>query len=640
MGVGREVDQTHRSPVSSSVKRLHVLNNRFGAAAFQHMQSTHITSDSALAPAPAARVPKSWRWVIAIGAVVLLAGTLRFTQLSRVGIEGPDESWYVSDARLWHRCALLAMDSQAISAVFRGDKPAFKQRVEDIGLDFSGRYIKACQGFTFLGAAMMFVVGDHPDALLVTNALFGTLSVLVLFLLGASLYGRSVGLCAALLLAVSPYHLNYCRSAMTQATGGMILLTGMLIWVTGRKRNWTTRRTYLLSGLIMGYAAITHYTNAYVGAMLIIFDAVLAIADRRGTTDSKPLVRTLLVRWKWYLLGCVAPALIVESGFQLARLAATLTSSYYYPIYTFFEGGFRMGRRLPLVFDTSESVGLNWAMFRVHTTLFAGWHGWLITVAGAAGLLMLVRARGASKLPVVVVLATFSVLILQPLYSARGFSVAMPFVSLSAAMAIVAAVRFCSRRASASPVVVLSVLVTLVVAVPALGQTWYVYAHKRSDAELACQFLRSNGPGTVVAWKTRRLKLYLEGSGVNVEPPEPTDDPDADLQRLRDNGVDWMVVDPFPWARAAHEPWGRRWAALHAVVERDARLVAEFDNLKAFRWGYLSEGQRFERLPEMQRQDAGALRIYDLRPLPQSPAKRAETDAIIAQSDRLSQASQ
>ena len=96
--------------------------------------------------------------------VVILAAWLRFGGITEVGIRFDDESCYAADARLWHRCAALMIDGEAVRAVFRGDKQALQGRMEALGVDFGARYAKPSQGYTFLGALMMFAVGDAPAA--------------------------------------------------------------------------------------------------------------------------------------------------------------------------------------------------------------------------------------------------------------------------------------------------------------------------------------------------------------------------------------------------------------------------------------------------------------------------------------------
>jgi len=127
----------------------------------------------------ACRKVASARWWIRGGmtVVVVTACLLRFDGITTVGIRYDDEGAYVGDARLWHRCALVSTDRQAIGAVMHGDKATLQKRMDDLGVDFAARYAKPSQGYTFLGALAMFAVGDRPAALLTLNAVSGVLTV-------------------------------------------------------------------------------------------------------------------------------------------------------------------------------------------------------------------------------------------------------------------------------------------------------------------------------------------------------------------------------------------------------------------------------------------------------------------------------
>ena len=130
-------------------------------------QDTNGTGELAVPTADPGR-----RWLIlALVLIVLLAAVLRFKDIQAVGICFDDEVAYTADARMWYRLARTLFDHEAIRAALEGDRIAFDQRLEAQGVDFNQRYAKPCQGYTFLAAAMMFALGDGPEALLVLNAL-------------------------------------------------------------------------------------------------------------------------------------------------------------------------------------------------------------------------------------------------------------------------------------------------------------------------------------------------------------------------------------------------------------------------------------------------------------------------------------
>jgi hypothetical protein len=71
--------------------------------------------------------------------------------------------------------------------------------------------------------------GDSDGLARVPPAIFGVLTVAMLYLLTSRLYGRTCGLMAALLLAISSYHISYSQEARNYSM--ILLLTVSLSWL-------------------------------------------------------------------------------------------------------------------------------------------------------------------------------------------------------------------------------------------------------------------------------------------------------------------------------------------------------------------------------------------------------------------------
>lgn len=219
----------------------------------ERIDETRHASDPTASPPPTSRGDgplgrrkgRSWHG-LALIAILVIAGVLRLGHSDQVGIRFDDEGAYVMEARLWNHWARILINGEVIRAAFEGDKAAVKQRRDDIGIHFNWRYGKPCPGYTVLGAMMMFVTGDRPESLIVVNGVLGTLTVLLVYGLGVILFGRTTGLCAALALAVSGYHIVYCRSAWVSASIVFFTLLGFWLFALGRQRGWSRRVTYSL----------------------------------------------------------------------------------------------------------------------------------------------------------------------------------------------------------------------------------------------------------------------------------------------------------------------------------------------------------------------------------------------------------
>jgi len=562
---------------------------------------------------------RRWSWVhLALLVVLALAAGLRFSGISRVGLRCDDEGAYAVDARLWHRCAATLTDTQALGAIRRGDKEAFKRRINAIGVDFTDRYRKSCQGYTFLGALLMFVTGDAASALLVTNALCGTLAVLLAYMLGAVLFDRSAGLCSALLLAVSPYHLMYCRGAFTEATAGCFILAGFVAWAWGRRHGWSWRRTYGLSGLAIGYASTCHYRSACFLLILLLVDLLATRAGEAEERPARPRWRSTLRRWIWLGVGAAIPLLAIEAVFLAARLAASLSDSRL-PLMTFLQASWW---RLK-----AESVGMGGTAGRLFNAqvpwAYAGyvvhWHGLTASVAALLAVAAVLRAKGAAKTPAVVVLATIAMLLFQKHIVARAFSPAIPFLCLCLGAGLGWLITAAKTPPRHRPVVAL--VLTALVACTAGMQSWRLVG-RRSQLADACAFLAERGAATVaVPWGTPKYRIYLDGTGVEVIGYRWRGSAEELPAQLRSRGVRWMITDHQRWHyKRSHsgvgEPAFHWWRTVDRQLKQEARLIAEFAHLSTQRWEFLAEGPGPQFVPEMTESGGGSLRIYDLQAAP------------------------
>ncbi|MGH2905067.1 MAG: ArnT family glycosyltransferase [Solirubrobacteraceae bacterium] len=123
----------------------------------------------------------------------------------------------------------------------------------------------------------------HPERFFlvarVTVALLGTASVWLLYLVGARLFSRAIGLLASAVMAVAFLPVFYGRLALNDAPT-LLPLTLSLLGTAGILRRGR-RLDYLLAGLGLGLAAATKYT---AGAVILPLLAAAAIQYR----DARP----------------------------------------------------------------------------------------------------------------------------------------------------------------------------------------------------------------------------------------------------------------------------------------------------------------------------------------------------------------
>ena len=143
--------------------------------------------------------------------------------------------------------------------------------------DLDHRFYRYPGLFFYLLAPGVWLLGPErwggPDAYLVSRGFvagFGTLNVLLLYLVGARLIGKSAGLFAALLLAVSPVAVGACHQVRPDVLLLGFGLLGLLTWAALGKRVGADAR----AGVVIGLATAVKFTGllmvpAYVAARIL-----------------------------------------------------------------------------------------------------------------------------------------------------------------------------------------------------------------------------------------------------------------------------------------------------------------------------------------------------------------------------------
>jgi mannosyltransferase len=108
-------------------------------------------------------------------------------------------------------------------------------------------YYALCRPFTLLG--------DHEWVLRLPSALAGTLTLPVIYVLGKQFGGRRVGLSAAALLALNPFHVWFSREARTYALTMLFTLLTLHFFLQAVRG----RRSWTWFTLFSGLGFITHY---------------------------------------------------------------------------------------------------------------------------------------------------------------------------------------------------------------------------------------------------------------------------------------------------------------------------------------------------------------------------------------------
>lgn len=140
--------------------------------------------------------------------------------------------------------------------------------------------------YFFLLDIWVSIFGTSEVAIRLPSAVFGIVSVAVIYALGKKVFDFRAGITAALLLTVSPFHIYYAQEARTYTL--LALLTAIsyyfLVDIVNPDRNLTLRTLvgYVIVTALLGY---THVFGFLVIAAQNIYVLPRLISARRGGVD-------------------------------------------------------------------------------------------------------------------------------------------------------------------------------------------------------------------------------------------------------------------------------------------------------------------------------------------------------------------
>jgi hypothetical protein len=232
-------------------------------------------------PARAERARRLLAWTrrepVALAAVVAVAAVLRLWAFDAVGFNS-DEAVYAGQA-----AALSGVPE--LSSLF----PLFRAHP----LLFQGTL------------SLLYGLGAGDVAARALVALLGLATVVVVFQLGRLLYGPRVGLVAALLLAIMPYHVGVSRQVLLDAPMTFLATAALLSFahfVIDR-----STRALVVAGVLLGLTIVTKETAVLLFGGLVLF-VVLYPALRPGRVPTVAAVAAMAVPVAAYPLSLLAAA--------------------------------------------------------------------------------------------------------------------------------------------------------------------------------------------------------------------------------------------------------------------------------------------------------------------------------------------
>lgn len=175
------------------------------------------------------------------------------------------------------------------------------------------------------------LLGDSEAVSRIPSAIFGSLSIIAIYAVGRLLYNKRTGLVAALILAVSAFHLKYAQEAR-----GYTLMVCLILVSYYSFLRLTIRRSTLYAAVYIISTALLVYTH-YYGTMIIlaqnIFCFTLLLKRRKiGAVSPGGWIRLQVFTGLVLLPGLIFLAVIalkIQKGFWVPDPSSEVIWQYF-----------------------------------------------------------------------------------------------------------------------------------------------------------------------------------------------------------------------------------------------------------------------------------------------------------------------
>lgn len=189
-----------------------------------------------------------YREIIILGVILFLGGFLRIYNLS----ENP-KGFFCDEASIGYNAYLL----------FKNGRDEYGQKFPLFFRSF-GDYKNPVLIYSVIPSVALFGLSEF--AVRIVPAIYGSLTILIIYLLGKKLFGTPVGIFSSLFLAISPWHVHLSRMA-TEGMIAFLFFLSLSVYLFFKGQNKTI--FLYLSLLSFGLTLYTYYV-AYLTVPLFL----------------------------------------------------------------------------------------------------------------------------------------------------------------------------------------------------------------------------------------------------------------------------------------------------------------------------------------------------------------------------------
>lgn len=168
-------------------------------------------------------------------------------------------------------------------------------------------------GYTYLTIPSVAVFGLTPLAIRFPAALFGTLTILMVFVLTRELFGpqlKLIPLLSAFFLSISPWHIGMSRIGLEETTSVFFVTAGMWLLLRGRRYP----KSIIAGCIVLGLSLFIYTANIVLVPLLLV---VTLFLFRNKFTHSRT----------WVVLGAVCFIIFFASYFIFAGTSTAVVRS-------------------------------------------------------------------------------------------------------------------------------------------------------------------------------------------------------------------------------------------------------------------------------------------------------------------------
>ncbi len=245
----------------------------------------------------------SKKYVLIFLAIFILGAFLRFYRLGEIPI-----SFHRDEAFLGYNAWSILQTGKDMNGNF-------------LPLNLQS-FIYSPAGYAYFSIPFLKIFGLSVFAVRFASAFFGSLTILAVFFLARMLFNdyrhkTAVGLLSSLSLAISPWHINLCRTATENVLVVFFLTLGIYLWLV-----WLRKKKIIFLGLsfVLFFSTLLIYQAPR--AFLPLFIPVLIVASYFKTRFTP---KVLFITFIFYFLTILLPLFLVLRSPELSLRLRTVS---------------------------------------------------------------------------------------------------------------------------------------------------------------------------------------------------------------------------------------------------------------------------------------------------------------------------